>query len=212
MSYEVNLIYYANLFKKWWKIIAVAMLVSMTLTAIFVLQKPYVYITRVSLFSGSGGPIFTLGSILGLTNPQQARGRADGGAAPIIPLMRSRRMVNDINTRFDLGNRPNFWYSLGVSEERYSMSVVVRGSDPAMIQRIANFAVENLDKINDELDLTAKKPLAKVLDPATLGVPEPRQTGKKVFVAGILAALLTALYGFFSDYIKKLKTQQDTCP
>ncbi|MBU3912375.1 MAG: hypothetical protein KKD90_07320, partial [Candidatus Omnitrophica bacterium] len=87
------------------------------------------------------------------------------------------------------------------------MAIDVKGNDPELTKEIANFVVRNLDKINTELDITPTKPMVKVLDPAIYGSPGSRQIPRKMLIAALLTFLLISLHAFFSDYLKKLKSQ-----
>ena len=204
MEYDFNILYYINMYKKWWKNIALVMFVSMFMTMLFSRFQPVTYISTVTLLSTGGGEVSvgSLGKFLGLS------GLSGGSSAEsIIPLLKSRRMVTDIKKQFSLDRKPKFRYSITYNELEGAFAINVRGTDPVLIQEIANFTVENLDKINTELDITPNKPMVKVLDPAIRGTRMPGQNARKILVAGLLSFLLISLYAFFSDYLKKLKSQ-----
>ena len=204
MEYDFNILYYIDIYKKWWKRIALVMFVSMFLTMLFSRFQPVTYISTVTLLSTGGGEVSvgSLGKFLGLS------GLSGGSSAEsIIPLLKSRRMVTDIKKQFSLDKKPKFRYNITYNESEGAFAINVRGTDPVLIQEIANFTVKNLDKINTELDITPSKPMVKVLDPAIRGTRMPGQNARKILVAGILSFLLMNLYIFFSDYLKKLKSQ-----
>jgi len=204
MEYDFNILYYINMYKKWWKKIMLVMVISMFLTACFSLFMPVTYVSTVTLLSVGGGTSTggALGSLLGLSG-------LSGGSSTeaIVPLLNSRRMTKDISDRFDLDEKPRFRYKINTAEAKGAFAIKVSGNDPALIQKIANFTVANLDKINMELDITPNKPMVKVLDLAVRGIRESRQTPRKMLVAGLLSFLLISLYAFFSDYLRKLKAQ-----
>ena len=208
MSYEFDLLYYINLFKKWWKTILIVVGIAAFLTAFFSYMQPRIYETSVTILTPSGnnkslGPL-GLGALLGFSQGVSVQG---SGGVEISSIVKSRRMNSDIIKRFELDKKPDFKWSISIGEINECQAIIVEGTDPILIQKIANFTVENLDKINDELDITANRPIAKILDPAIPGVPKSRQIPRKMLVAGILAFLVMSLYAFFSDYIKKLKGQ-----
>jgi len=202
MNYDFNILYYIDIYKKWWKRIALVMFVSMFLTMFISLRQPINYISTVTLLSTGGGQSSagSLGKFLGLAGLSEA---SSSGA--IIPLLNSRRMATDINEQFDLSKKPKFGYSMSTAEMQGAFAINVKGTDPVLTERIANFVVKNFDKINMELDITPNKPMVKVLDPAIRGRQIPRQRARKILVAGILSFLLMNLYIFSSDYLKKLK-------
>ena len=204
MEYNFNILYYIDIYKKWWKRIAFVMFVSMFFTMLISLRQPVYYISTVTLLSAGGGQPASgsLGQFLGLAG---LAGPSSGES--IIPLLNSRRMSKDINEQFDLSKRPKFGYSISTTDMQGAFAINVKGTDPVLTERIANFVVKNLDKINTELDITPNKQMVKVLDPAVRGNPIARQRTRKILVAGILSFLLLSLYAFFSDYLRKLKSQ-----
>ena len=206
MSYEFNLLYYIDIYKKFWKAIILAMLVSMSLTAVFLYYQPSSYVSTITLLSTEVTQPQQLsegiGKFLGMTGLA-----ANSSTDIVISLLRSRRMSADVRKEFDLDKKPDFKYKLQSTKLMSGISVDVEGSDPELIEKIANFVVRNLDKINTELSLTSNKPMIKILDPAVYGIQESKQFPRKMFVACILSFLMISLYAFFSDYLKKLKSQ-----
>ena len=202
MDYDFNILYYINMYKKWWKRIVFTMFVSMFLTMCFTFFQPASYISTVTLLSTGGDQSTTgsLGKFLGIS------GLTGNSSTDVIaPLLNSRRMAKDISNKFNLDKKPRFRYKIETHKVIGAFVINVRGDEPVLIQKIANFAVDNLDKINMDLDITPNKPMVKVLDPAVRGTRESRQTPRKILVAGLLAFLLISLYAFFSDYLRKLK-------
>ncbi len=207
MDYDFNILYYIDIYKKWWKAILSVMLISMFLTGLISWFMPTTYVSTVTILStgggssaGSGG---SLGRFLGLSG-------LTGGTSSndiIISILQSRRMSSDIRDRFGLDKKPGFKYKIETREISAGMAIDIKGSDPLLTEKIANFAVRDLDKINTELDITSVKPMVKVLDPAIRGTRSSRQIPRKILIAGLLSFLLLSLYAFFSDYLKKLKSQ-----
>ena len=207
MNYEFNILYYINLFKKWWKTIIIIVGISTLLTLFLSLLMPVTYVSTVTLLSAEGdssasSSLGGVGKLLGFSNFLLNTSSND----LIISILKSRRMAKDIEDQFKLDKKPKFKWDITINTTIGGLEIVVKGSDPALTEKIANFAIQNLDKINAELEVTASKPMVKVLDAASLGVPESRQIPRKMLVAAILAFLITNLYAFFTDYIKKLKT------
>jgi len=113
-------------------------------------------------------------------------------------------MAKDIQEQFKSEGRP-FWWKIDTYPITAGLGVEVKGPNPALTEKIANFCIDNLDKINTELGITLNKPMVKVLDRATYGLAEGRDTLRKTFVAGIFSFLVFTLYIFFLDYLKRLK-------
>lgn len=201
MEYDFNILYYINMYKKWWKRIALVVVVSMSITMFFLRFQSTTYVSTVTLLSTGGGGASSgpLGTLLGLSG--------SSSTDVIVPLLNSRRMARDISDHFALDKKPGFRYSISTGKMEGAFAINVNGTDPVFTMEIANFVVENLDKINKELDVTSSKPMVKVLDPAVRGAPILREKTRKIFVAGILSFLLLSLYVFFSDYLRKLKAQ-----
>ncbi|MBU1007446.1 MAG: hypothetical protein KKH08_07685 [Candidatus Omnitrophica bacterium] len=204
MEYDFNILYYINMYKKWGRKIILVMIISMFFTMCFSLMMPVTYVSTVTLLSTDEGSSTqgSLGKFLGIS------GLSGSSSTDIIaPLLNSRRMSKDISDQFSLNKKPKFRYKIDTADIKGTFIVKVTGQDPVLIQKIANFAVLNLDKINMELDITPKKPMVKILDPAIPGTRESRQTPRKMFVAGLLSFLLISVYAFFLDYLRKLKSQ-----
>lgn len=200
MDYEFNILYYINIYKKWWKKIVLVMLVSMFLTMCFCLSQPVTYVSTVTLLlTGGESPESSLGRFLGLSGFSAGTSTDD----IIISFLNSRRMSEDVREKFNLDKKPRFRYKLSGG----TMAISAEGSDPDLTEKIANFIVQNLDKINMELDVTPNKPMVKVLDPAIRGTRIQNKRTRKIFVSGIMAFLLLSVYAFFSDYLKKLKSR-----
>ena len=203
MEYDFNIVFYINIYKKWWKKIVLVIIVSMVFTACILFFPPVTYISTVTIImadSGRGGGAEgALGKILsGLS------GR-NSSVDVIISILQSRRMANDIREKFKLDERRNVRYSIGTRDISAGMAIDVRGNDPQLTKEIANFTVQNLDKINTELDITPTKPMVKILDSALNGSPEPKKGERKIILAGMLSFLVMSLYAFFLEYINKIK-------
>ena len=204
MEYEFNILYYINMYKTWWKPIVKLMVIAMFFTAIFSMLGPVSYVSTVTIISGgSGGSSASIGKLLGLSG--LGGGIGDSSNDIIIAILNSNRMSKDIKVFLELNKKKKFSYAITTKEIAAGMAINVKGNDPLFTEKVANFIIQNLDKINSELNLTPAKPMVKVLDSATYGERESRQTPRKMLIAGIAAFLLMSLYIFFSDYLKKLK-------
>ena len=204
MEYEFNILYYINMYKTWWKPIVKLMVIAMFFTAIFSMLGPVSYVSTVTIISGgSGGSSASIGKLLGLSG--LGGGIGDSSNDIIIAILNSNRMSKDIKVFLELNKKKKFSYAITTKEIAAGMAINVKGNDPLFTEKVANFIIQNLDKINSELNLTPSKPMVKVLDPAVYGQRESRKILIKVFIAGLLMFLLVSLYAFFTDYLKKLK-------
>jgi uncharacterized protein involved in exopolysaccharide biosynthesis len=204
MEYEFNILYYINMYKKWWKTIVKFMVIAMFFTAIFSLLMPVNYVSTVTIISAGsagGSSSSSIGKLLGISG----LGGGDSSNDIIIALLNSKRMSRDIQSFLEFNKKQKFSYKVTTGEIKAGLEIDVRGNDPLFTEKVANFLVQNLDKINSELNITLSKPMVKVLDSAVYGERESRQTPRKILIAGMAAFLLMSLYVFFSDYLKKLK-------
>ena len=201
MEYEFNILYYINVYKKWWKNIVKLMIIAMFFTAIFSMLLPVTYVSTVSIISAdtSANTASSIGKFLGISN------MASSSNDIIISMLNSNRMAKDIAQFLEFNKKQNFRYSIIIHTVTAGLAIDVKGNDPAFTEKVANFAIQDLDKINAELNITPSKPMVKVLDSAVYGSKESRQTPRKILIAGISVFLLMSLYIFFSDYLKKLK-------
>ena len=206
MEYDFNILYYINMYKTWWKTIVKLMIIAMFFTVIFSLLMPVKYVSTVTIISagsGSGSSSSSIGKLLGLSG--LGGGIGDSSNDIIIAILNSNRMAKDIQSFLEVNKKKKFSYAITTKEIAAGMAINVKGNDPLFTEKVANFIIQNLDKINSELNLTPAKPMVKVLDSATYGERESRQTPRKMLIAGLAAFLLMSLYIFFSDYLKKLK-------
>ncbi len=192
------------MYKKWWKTIVKLMVIAMFFTAIFSLLTPVNYVSTVTIISADSGgssSASSIGKLLGMSGFSAGTSSND----IVMAMLNSKRMAKDISSFLELNKQPKFRYKIEVIPIKSGLIINVEGNDPAYTEKVANFAVQNLDKINGELNITPSKPIVKVLDPASYGDRESRQAPRKILIAGMLVFLLMSLYIFFSDYFKKLK-------
>jgi len=105
-------------------------------------------------------------------------------------------MGNDIIRRFNLDKTSAPGYKVNVSEVMGGLSINVYGPDPKLTRDIANFVVEDLDKINIELSITASKPIVKVLDVAENGLPQSRNILRNLLVAFLIYFFIVGTHIF----------------
>lgn len=206
MRYDIDIFHYLNVYKKEWKkmitLIVLAMLITMVVTSL----QPVTYrSTLIALSPKEGNSLGGLGNYLGLSSLSVGNSSDD----VIFSMLKSRRMGKDINEHFKLDTKGKFRWSLDTYIVTGGFAVEVKGSDPEMTKKIANFAIENLDKINSELQVTTQKPMVKVLDPALKGAPVGRNISKKTISGGLFVFLIYTLLVFFKEYFSYLKKLKD---
>ncbi|MFA5388606.1 MAG: hypothetical protein WC312_02495 [Candidatus Omnitrophota bacterium] len=209
MEYDFNILYYLNMYKKWWKTIVKLMAAAVFFTVIFSLLMPASYVSKVTIISTDsvGGGVSSVSSIskfFGIAGISKGTSYSD----IIFVLLKSNRMTKDIKNFLELNKQPDLKYKINTREMIAGLEIEVKGANPAFTEKIANFIIQNLDRINGELDITPAKPMVKVLDPASYGEKESRQVIRKAFIAGLFAFLLISLHIFFYSYLKKIKLSQ----
>jgi uncharacterized protein involved in exopolysaccharide biosynthesis len=212
MEYYFNILYYLNIYKKWWKIITKSIVIAIFFTALVSFIAPRSYISTVTIISSDSGvsAVSSLSKFLGVSNFLNSSSSND----IVIAILKSKRMENDINAFLALNKQVSFKYNISANTTPSGLIINIKGNNPIYTEKVANFTILNLDKINSELNLTPNKPMVKVLDPAIYGIPEGRKILQKIIIAGVLTFLIISLWIFLSDYIKKIKLlsiQKNNC-
>jgi uncharacterized protein involved in exopolysaccharide biosynthesis len=199
MAYSFDVWYYINMLKKWCTLITAIVVVSVIASAVSVIAKPTVYVSNVRLFLGGDNQYVTLSlsRVLGVTDiPSSSKD-------VITAILQSNKMRNDINEQFK-NERLSGW-TLNTYVVTGGLLVEVTGPDPELTQKIADYAVQNLDNINKKLGVTPTTPMVKVLDEASYGQPKNKDIMRKLILAAILSFLTTCLFISLYDYVKTLK-------
>lgn len=175
-----------------------------TITAAFLtydqLRKPILYQTTVSTLALSeGGSVSPLSYLQKLGIMVTSGGLGDT-ASLIGSIIYSRRMAKDIVKKF--GKSP---VSLTTYATGPMFTIKVIADDPKLAVNVANFCVVNVDKINNELDISPTKPLLKILDPAENAIPLPRPIARKVLFPTLFVGLVGCSLAILLDYIKTKK-------
>ena len=206
MNPSSDILYYIDIYKKFLKIIIVVMFISMFITAVFLFFQPNSYVSTVTILSADIGQsqaasMGSLGKFFGISGMS-----TDSFSDIIMSLVDSKRMENDIKVQFNLDKNPDFKYSVITNKITGGIAIDVKGTDPDLTGGIANFIVQNFDKINIELSITSSRPMVKVLDVAVRGKKQSKQMPKNMAVSGMFVFLVMSLYIYISDYIKNIKT------
>ena len=181
----------------------IALVMCITMAVLFMLPKTY-RSTLVALSPKQTNPAAALGSYFGLPNLTIGNSSDD----VIFSMLKSRRMSNDINEYLSSKHKPKFWWSLDTYIVTGGFAIEVKGLDSELTEKIANFAVENVDKINLELQISPNKPMIKVLDPAVRGTPVKKETFKKIMASGLFVFLISTLFIFFKEYFSHMKVSR----
>ena len=135
-------------------------------------------------------------------------------------LMKSRRMADDTVKGLNLAQEWGLSTDKAVlklqkminTHSRPQLPIVdiwVFGRDPDLLVTILNFMITNLDKLNDNLNITTEKPLFNVLDePRVDRRPIPKDAGRKALVAFLLVSLTMTASVFFWEYVQELRAEE----
>jgi len=182
--------------------LVISLLLAKEYTARTVLLPPELERGEISL----SGRLGLLGGYLGGILPK-------GGVSPVITaIIKSRRTRTAVVKRFSLMERfkyKNLEEALLALEDRMEVSVSpvdntitleVTTEDPKLSADIANFCIEYLDTVNEELQITTQKPMVKVLDPAYPPIePSSPKIKLNLLVAGLLSLFMGILISLLLD-------------
>ncbi|MBN1793539.1 MAG: hypothetical protein JW844_01080 [Candidatus Omnitrophica bacterium] len=217
-----SILYYFNVLKKYWRFIAVVVIIATVISGLKGMRTPRSYTAEVVLLlpasEGGNSTSSSIGRFLGIPN------LSGGGSSTSLlgAIIKSRKMAEDIVEHFNLADKtkPGAWESairgtkgkifLPPSLNTVTLSIKASDRDPKRAAQIANFCAENLDNINEELQITTQKPMVKILDEATPPLaPNPRGVKKRALTSGLFAGLMCILGVFFLEYIAYLKRKKE---
>jgi len=192
MEHKMDIMCYLNKYRLRYILIIFICVSGVVYFSIFK-PRPYVSTTVVLLSVENSQAAFqsSIGKFLGLYGYS-----GDTMKDVIISMIQSNRMGNDITRRFNLDKTSAPGYKVNVSEVMGGLSINVYGPDPKLTRDIANFVVEDLDKINIELSITASKPIVKVLDVAENGLPQSRNILRNLLVAFLIYFFIVGTHIF----------------
>ncbi|PIV39723.1 MAG: hypothetical protein COS29_01095 [Candidatus Omnitrophica bacterium CG02_land_8_20_14_3_00__42_8] len=192
MEHKMDIMCYLNKYRLRYILIIFICVSGVVYFSIFK-PRPYVSTTVVLLSVENSQAAFqsSIGKFLGLSGYS-----GDTMKDVIISMIQSNRMGNDITRRFNLDKTSAPGYKVNVSEVMGGLSINVYGPDPKLTRDIANFVVEDLDKINIELSITASKPIVKVLDVAENGLPQSRNILRNLLVAFLIYFFIVGTHIF----------------
>lgn len=215
----MTLLDYLSILKRWRVFILSVTCLCTVIVGVKGFLSPRSYSAYVSalLPRGEGGPTFggTAGQLLGISRI--------GGSSQfemVEAMLTSRRMARDVIEHFGLAKESpktpiaslekRVTGSMQVFELRAGFRLKVMSESPQLAAEVANFAVSNLDKINEELDITPSKPMVRVLDAAT----PPLFAESRHIKEGVLSAVLASAGGasflaFLVEYFRRLKDRRE---
>jgi len=138
----------------------------------------------------------------------------------VVALLKSERMRQDIVKKFNLQDfyKAEFYEEvlkklskatdIKVSKEGV-VSVSVVSTDAKLAADIANFYVENLENLNEQLKITLAKPMVTLLDKAR--VPESKYKPSiklNIVIAGVVSLFFCIFLSFFIDYCRNIRQQE----
>ena len=166
------------LVRNFWVIVIPSVIISLAVgfTGKFLIHKKYD--ATVTILPPRGSQLsIPFGSVLKNFLPGEMN-IGSTGIKEVLALLESRRMAEDVIYKFNLMDYFKTkkldkaikylgrMTKIEVDDNTGVIIIRVRTKSPQMSADIANFYVENLEKLNDLLKISVTKPFVKVLDPA----------------------------------------------
>ncbi len=223
MDEEINILDYFRVIKNKWKLTISIFVLIEIVTLIITLRTPKIYESTASILTseiteGKNALLLQSGLPYMLKEALPA-GLYGGGAATqvVIAMLKSRKMAGDVVEKLKLkklysvkSSSPvirNLRNSTNISVSKEGVILIkVSSIDPELSAKIANFYVENLDCINDELKITSVKPIATLLDRA---IPAESYSSPNLklnlIMSGMFSLFIGVFLSFFINYLQSLK-------
>lgn len=204
---------YNILIRKFWAITIPSFLIALAvgLTGKFLIQKKYD--ATVTILPPSGGQLsLPFGSVLKNFLPG-GMNIGGTGTKEVLALLESRRMAEDVITKFNLMSYFKTqkldkairylggMTKIEVDDNTGVIIIRVRTTSPQLSADIANFYVENLERLNDLLKISVSKPFVRVLDPAR--PPDVKAWPKNALntiITFILMLMFLTTYVIYKEY------------
>ncbi len=212
---QITLLTYWKVLRERGKLLFSIMIFSAVVMTVTTLSNPRMYTAEVTVFPPTG----TMSFFAGMGLPALT-GSSPTSVDSLAFLIKSRRMAEGIVDHFSLDKklqttRNGAIHSAQRMMNSYDISkgtifvIEATSSDPKFSADLANFCIENLNNINEQLLLTADKPLVKVIDSAEPPLaPDPRYTLKKVLGAILFSGISAYFFFFFSEYMRMLREEK----
>jgi len=218
MSYSMDVLYYLRILRKYKIMILLCVIAAAIIAMLSGLLIKRTYTSAITVLlpqSGVGSQISNISNVLGLPNIN-APSSSD---IVIRAILSSRRMMEGIVDKFNLQQRygisskdraiqiaRSMVYVYGLDTRSATMSIEVTAEEPQLACDIANYFVNNLNIINDQIKISSERELVKVLDPAIPSSrPNSRHIPKRMAMASIAIFFITNLLCFSVEYYKTLK-------
>lgn len=196
------------IYRKKFFIITIVLL-SCLITGIMSLNQKRVYKAKITFF-----PITRT---LPATFEQELLQR-QGNINFLISVLQSNKILDLVISQADLEkkwNTENLWQAEELLKKSTKIKPIsntnilelsVITSEPKLSADIANLYIENLRKINLELELTIDPEVVRVLEPGREPIiPEPRGTVKKLLAAGLGSFVFGVFFSFLIEYFQRNK-------
>jgi len=218
---EINLLDYFRVVWKYRKTMIAVFFAVTIITLINNVMAPVIYQSTASVLppeienKGAGALSQISQGLVGRMLPNLSAGGSTTNT--VIAMLKSRRMANDIIEKFNL---KKLWEQKFVSDtirdvqggtsveisQEGVISITVESTDKQLAADIANFYVSNLNRMNEELELSSAKPVVRILDVAKPAEKKSKPTIRKnVMLSGIAALFLGIFIAFLLEYLDKLK-------
>lgn len=137
------------------------------------------------------------------------------GVSPqaVVALLNSSNMISDVVREFDLQNKFGTrtrsdaakkireLTTINFSETKPTIVLEVTTRWPEISADIANFYIKNLKNLNEEVNLTSKTPVVKVIDWAS---PPKRKSRPKIKMNMAISGALGIIFCLFFIYVRTI--------
>jgi len=214
---EITLLTYVKVFQEKKHLILLAVLLSTLVMGTVILLTPRSYTARATTFPPANSTNILKGW-LGTVSP--TIGGNPTSVESLTYLVKSRRMAEGIVDRFELPERFRTSRESAIRKairmvKGYDLSrgtvfvIEATAHDPRLSSEIANFCVENLNAINQQMGLTTEKPMLKVIDAARIPEdPNPRHLLKKVMSTILFSGVGMYFFFFLAEYLFMLREEE----
>ena len=224
MNEEVNILDYLRVIKSKWKLTVSIFVLMEVITLIITLRTPKIYESTASILTseiteGKNNALLLQSGLPYMLKEALPAGLYGGGAATqvVIAMLKSRKMAGDVVEKLKLKSLysvkspspviKNLRNSTDISVSKEGVILIkVSSINPELSAKIANFYVENLDCMNDELKITSVKPIATLLDRA---IPAESYSSPNLklnlIISGMFSIFIGVLLSFFINYLQSLK-------
>jgi uncharacterized protein involved in exopolysaccharide biosynthesis len=233
---EIDLVELFLTLLRYWKLITIIVIISTLLSVYYALGTTKIYKASAVFYTpktSQASPSLGMLSSIGLGS---IIGNADESI--VLELINSDRMAKNIVNHFDFqkilattdGKKSEKKERISAEMEKmkqaFAALIYVKGNlvanknkssfitlsfddpNPELAAKVVNFAIKNLDVINEELEISAEKPMVKVVDAAESPLYPYKPNRKMIVIISIISSgIFSVFLAFLLEFVKNLKSR-----